>query len=214
MSTIAIAGFTGYGGRHLAAEAVGRGHRVIGLARHAPAEPLAGIDVRTGPIEDQAVRTALFADADTVVIALHATADGQPFLIDLVPGLLALAVEHDTRLGFIGGSGSLLVAEAGPRLLDSPDFGFKHRVDSSAQADVLAALRTAETGADWFYVSPAYVYGAHAPGEPRGRWRVGGDVLLTGEDGRSAISGPDFAAAVVDEIETPRHRRTRFTVAY
>ncbi|HTN54887.1 MAG TPA: NAD-dependent epimerase, partial [Microbacterium sp.] len=28
------------------------------------------------------------------------------------------------------------------------------------------------------------------------------------------ISGADFAIAVVDEIERPRHRRGRFTVGY
>jgi putative NADH-flavin reductase len=39
-------------------------------------------------------------------------------------------------------------------------------------------------------------------------------VLLTDEDGESFISGEDLALAVVDEIETPRHSRARFTVAY
>jgi putative NADH-flavin reductase len=28
-----------------------------------------------------------------------------------------------------------------------------------------------------------------------------------------AISGPDFATAIIDEIENPTHRRQRFTVA-
>jgi putative NADH-flavin reductase len=39
-------------------------------------------------------------------------------------------------------------------------------------------------------------------------------VLLTDENGESHISGADLAIALVDEIETPAHRRTRFTVAY
>ena len=33
-------------------------------------------------------------------------------------------------------------------------------------------------------------------------------------DGKSYISGPDFGVAVIDEIETPKHRRERFTVGY
>ena len=33
-------------------------------------------------------------------------------------------------------------------------------------------------------------------------------------EGGSEISGADFAQAFVDEIEAPRHRRARFTVAY
>ncbi|WP_295910030.1 hypothetical protein [uncultured Actinomyces sp.] len=37
------------------------------------------------------------------------------------------------------------------------------------------------------------------------RFRLGGDVLLTDENGVSDISGADFAQAFVDEIETPTH---------
>ena len=39
-------------------------------------------------------------------------------------------------------------------------------------------------------------------------------VLVTDADGKSFISGTDFALAFVDEIEQGRHRRERFTVAY
>lgn len=46
------------------------------------------------------------------------------------------------------------------------------------------------------------------------RFRLGGDVLLTDENGVSDISGADFAQAFVDEIETPTHTGQRFTVAY
>jgi putative NADH-flavin reductase len=214
MNTIAVIGFTGYGGRHITAEALERKHNVIGVSRHPSGDIDSRIDVRPGTIEDRAFMNALFAEADVVVVAVHATADGQPFLIRTVPNLLALASEHGKRLGFIGGSGSLLVAEGGPRLLDSPDFSFKNRVDSAAMADILDALRAAQTNADWFYVSPAYIYGAHAPGERHGTYRVDADVILKNAAGKSEISGPDFASAVLDEIEAPRHRRTRFTVGY
>ncbi|HJF51126.1 MAG TPA: NAD-dependent epimerase, partial [Brachybacterium paraconglomeratum] len=53
-----------------------------------------------------------------------------------------------------------------------------------------------------------------APGERTGAYRIGGDVLLTDENGDSHLSGQYLAVALVDEIETPAHRRTRFTVAY
>jgi putative NADH-flavin reductase len=52
------------------------------------------------------------------------------------------------------------------------------------------------------------------PGQPTGRYRVGGDVLLTDAAGKSEISGADYALAFVDEIDQPRHHRTRFSVAY
>ena len=75
-------------------------------------------------------------------------------------------------------------------------------------------LRADTSGADWFFVSPAAAFGSYNPGQPTGKYRVGGDILLTDESGKSEISGADYALAFVDEIEHPAHHRTRFTVAY
>jgi uncharacterized protein YbjT (DUF2867 family) len=55
MSIIAIIGGTGYAGSHIATEAVGRGHQVISVSRSAPSDPPAGVQVRTGSIEDEAL---------------------------------------------------------------------------------------------------------------------------------------------------------------
>ncbi|MBV9445908.1 MAG: hypothetical protein JO345_08440 [Streptosporangiaceae bacterium] len=54
---------------------------------------------------------------------------------------------------------------------------------------------------------------ARAPGEATGKYRTGGDILLTDANGNSHISGADFATASVDEVEAPAHHRERFTVA-
>jgi putative NADH-flavin reductase len=45
-------------------------------------------------------------------------------------------------------------------------------------------------------------------------YRVGVDELLVGGDDVSAISIEDYAVALVDEVETPRHVGRRFTVGY
>jgi len=37
---------------------------------------------------------------------------------------------------------------------------------------------------------------------------------VTDDNGESYISGADFAVAVIDEIEDPKHSRRRFTVGY
>jgi len=116
--------------------------------------------------------------------------------------------------GLIGGAGSLLVAEGGPKLVDTPDFPKEFAEEPRVLDAVLQDLRGAEEGLDWFFVSPAAGFGSFAPGERTGAYRIGGDVLLTDENGDSHLSGQDLAVALVDEIETPAHRRTRFTVAY
>jgi putative NADH-flavin reductase len=62
--------------------------------------------VRRGSIEDGGLLAGLFADADVVAVAIRSTADGRPLLPTHVDQLLALAREHDTRLGFVGGAAS------------------------------------------------------------------------------------------------------------
>ena len=52
------------------------------------------------------------------------------------------------------------------------------------------------------------------PGERTGRYRTEKDKLIVNEQGQSEISAEDFAIAVVDELENPRHMRERFTAAW
>jgi len=214
VSKIAVIGVTGYAGGHITTEALSRGHQVIGVSRTAPNPAPAGVEVRTGSIDDPALMARVFADADVVIVAVHATVDGQqPFLVGVVPSLLALAAEHGTRLGFVGGAGSLQVSPGGPLVIDSPDFPAEAKPEASAHGNVLAQLRGSNPDVDWFYISPALGYGSWAAGERTGTYRVGDDVLLADADGKSEVSGADFALAMVDEIEQPTHKRARFTVA-
>jgi uncharacterized protein len=170
--------------------------------------------VRTGSIKDEALISQLFADADVVVVAIHGAADGKPYLVDFVPRLLSLAAEHNTRLGVVGGAGSLHVAPGGPLVIDLPQFPDEFKLEARSQAQALEALRAAETSADWFYLSPPPYFAAHSPGQRTGSYRTGDDVMVADAEGKSAIGGADFAIAFVDEIEKPAHHQARFTVGY
>jgi putative NADH-flavin reductase len=59
-------------------------------------------------------------------------------------------------------------------------------------------------------LSPSAMF---VPGERSGKFRLGKDTLLSNDKG-SSISFPDYAIALVDEIEKPAHSRQRFTVGY
>jgi len=224
MTTIAIFGGTGYAGGAIAGEAVRREHRVISVTRSgAPAgrpgegtQPSAlGVDFRQGNVHDATLADQVAAEADVIVVSIRYAPDSSGArLMTAFPALTTACAAHGTRLGVVGGAASLLVSEGGPRLIDTPEFPDAFKTEAGSAAAVLDELRADRTGVDWFFVSPAQVFGAHSPGEPLGRYRVGGDVLLTDESGRSHISGCDFALAIVDEIENPKHHRTRFTVAY
>lgn len=214
MSTIAIFGGTGYAGGNIAREAVKRHHTVISYSRHEPETPVTGVTYRIGDITDAELLRRSAEEADELVVAVHgADVNGQR-LVDLLPGLIDAAVAGDARLSFVGGAGSSLVSPDGPRLVDTPDFHEEWKPEALAHAEVLDGLCQAPEELRWFYVSPAAVFGAWAPGETLGTYRTGGDLLVTKEDGSSEISGTDFALAYVDEIEQSNHPRQRFTTGH
>jgi uncharacterized protein len=215
VATIAIFGGTGYAGGAIREEALRRGYTVISVSRergHLLDQD--GLIVHLGNVHDPALVDQVTAEADAVVVAIRAGASEGVRLVDAMGSLTAAAAAHRSRLGIVGGAGTLRVTEDGPRVVDLPDFPDAYKGEALGQADVLTALRETPPDVDWFYVSPAADYGPGDPGEATGRYRVGGDLLLADAEGRSYISRADYATAFVDEIEHPRHQRTRFTVAY
>jgi len=213
MAKLVVFGGTGYAGGRIGAEALRRGHEVVGVARNTGSVP-EGVEAVQGSLHDEEFVSQVTKDADVVVVATPARAIDGRKLIDAVPALARIARENGVRLSFVGGAASLLVADGGPRLFDTPEFPAEYKEEAGNHAEVLGLLREQPEGLDWFYVSPAAEFGAWIPGERRGEFRIGGDVLVTDENGKSHIGGDDFATAYVDEIEQPKHRRARFTVAY
>lgn len=214
MSRIVIFGGTGYAGSNIARAARARGHEVVSYSRSAPAERLDGVEYRIGSVADAPTVFAAAAEADDLVVAVHgADVDGAPLLDRLSP-LVAASVTLDARLSFVGGAGSSLVAEGGPRLVDTPDFQDEWKPEALSHAAVLAELESAPGDLRWFYVSPPAMFGAWMPGEATGGYRTGGDVLVTDAEGQSSMSGADFGQAFVDEIERVAHPNQRFTVGH
>lgn len=62
---------------------------------------------------------------------------------------------------------------------------------------------------NWTVLSPATL---SEPGPCPGQFRLGGDQLLMDAEGNSRISVPDYAVAMLDELEQPRHINRRFTL--
>jgi uncharacterized protein len=214
MARISVFGGTGYAGGNIVAEAARRGHSVTSVSRNLPEQRVDGVEYVEGSLLDADARARVLAGSDVVVVTVAPRGD---MAGRVRPGIAALATEAaqaGVRIGVVGGAGSLHVAEGGPRLFDTPDFPTEYRPESVEMAAALDDLRTSPERLDWFYLCPPAAFGGFAPGEARGTYRVGDDVLLTDDAGSSFIGGADFATAVVDEIEQPAHRRTRFTIAY
>ena len=97
-------------------------------------------------------------------------------------------------------------------LMDAPGFPDAYRAEATEGLESLRVFRGGEAqGVDWTYVSPAAEIGS---GERTGAYRTTLDQFLADEHGRSRISWDDFAVALLDEAETPKHMGRRFGVAY
>ncbi|MEN9990135.1 MAG: hypothetical protein RL508_1114 [Actinomycetota bacterium] len=212
---IVVFGATGFAGGNIAAELASRGHQVIGVARSAASGTDGNLTMLAGSIFDSQLVASTIAGADAVVVAMRASGtDGKVTLGDITTDLLAMCEAAGARLAYVGGAGSMLVAEGAGRLVDQPEFPDAYKHEALAHADILATLRAADTSVDWFYVSPAGFFGKQNPGERTGKYRTSLDVLLSDAEGKSYISGADLAVAFADEIENPKHRKQRFQVAY
>lgn len=214
MSKLVVFGATGFAGGRITEEALRRGHSVTGVARKAEGLP-PEVEARSGSMHDAEFVASVAKGADVLVVATPGRADDEGRrLVDALPTLVEAARANGARLSFVGGAGSLRVSEDGPRLIDTPEFPEEYKAEAGSHVLVLEALRELPDDIDWFYVSPAAEFGAWIPGERTGKFRLGGDVLVSDADGRSHISGADLAIAFLDEIEEPKHSRARFTLAY
>ena len=215
MSTIVVFGGTGYAGSAITHEALSRGHQVVAVARDTTKlDPADGLTLAQGDAFDADFVAEVTKGADVVVVALHAVQSDGSELKDRFQHFVDAASSAGARLGIVGGAGSLLVADGGPALYDTPEFPDAFTGEAKSHGQVLDALRASDTDVDWFYVSPAAAFGSFNPGERLGTYRTSDDLLLTDAEGNSEVSGADFAIAFVDEIETPAHHQARFAVAY
>lgn len=212
MSNIAVIGGTGYAGRHIVAEAADRGHTVLSVARKVAADRIPGVTYIEGTLLDVPSLLTELTGVDAVVVAVSPRGDMAGLVRPNVEALNATLPE-DVRLGVIGGAGGSLVAPGGPRLVDA-GFPEEFKAEALEMIGVLEDLQSEDEGRDWFFIHPAAEFGAGNPGERTGVYRDGGDVLVSDAEGKSFISGADLAVAVLDEIETPKHSRERFTVGY
>lgn len=205
MSHIVLLGITGRAGSRIADELLRRGHTVTGIARdlsRAAARP--GLTLVAADATQAAALAPLLAGHDAVISATRFVGG-----ID-APTLLAAARQAGVpRVLVVGGAGSLEVAP-GVALIDTPQFPEAYKPEAGAGRAFLDALRQ-EQEIDWTFLSPSALF---EPGERTGQFRLGGDQLLSDAAGNSRISFEDYAIALADELETPRHSRRRFTVGY
>jgi len=200
---VAVLGASGKGGSEITKELAARGHTVLGIARKPEAIPQGeGITARAGDATDPDSLAELIKGVDAVISAIH---------FDVKSETLLSAVKKAgvKRLLVMGGAASLEVAP-GQILYDSPSFPEEIKPYVIGAIHFLNEIRE-EKEVDWTFFSPAALIFV---GPRLGTFRLGGDQLVSDENGESKISYADYAIAMVDELENHNYSRARFTAAY
>lgn len=211
---ITIFGATGAVGSRVTLEALSRGHEVTAVGRNrqrleALALNLSTARVRRGDAADPGDVARLSYGQDLVISATRPVAGEEGELAIAAKGLVSGLAGTGVRLLIVGGAASLtLPGSAGTTVVDGPGFPAELRPIALACNEQLEVVR-GSSDLDWAYLSPPALL---EPGVRTGSYRVGQDELLVGADGSSYLSMEDFAIALVDEAERPRHHRVRFTV--
>jgi len=214
MVNIAVFGASGMIGSRIVDEALFRGHSVTALARdrsrlpHTEGERMTA---RTADVLDPGDVTAAARGQDVLVSAVGGgDGAGHRKLVEPSARTVVEALRHledRPRFIMVGGAGSLETA-IGKQVWDAPGLPEDVLAIMHAHGDALEFLRSVGD-VSWTDLSPPAVI---EPGERTGTYRTDTHRLVADAAGNSRISAEDYAAALVDEIESPRHLGGRFTV--
>lgn len=207
---ILLIGASGMVGSRILGEALSRGHAVLAAVRDTTRlEPAKGVEAIALDVNDAAAVAAQAAKVDVVISAVSprnsgdAVEDARRF----TEALIQVQRQTHKRLLMVGG-GSTLQMPNGQSVLELTPAGILPEATGMRQAYAMMV----EADIDFAVLAPS---GMIAPGERTGAFRIGGRTMLTGADGgKGRISAEDFAVALLDEAEKPKHFRTVFTVGY
>lgn len=216
MKNVTLIGASGFVGTAILNELLARGHRVTAVVRNPGKIGIKSpsLTVVQADVTDTSALVAACKGRDAVISAYNPgwtnpniyeeTLRNYPLILE------AVRQSGVRRLLCVGGAGTLFCAP-GLRVVDSgaiPD-AIMGGVRSLGEFYLNTLMNEKEI--DWIFFSPA---GTLEPGKRTGKFRLGKDDLIVDENGNSHISVEDYAVAMVDELENPKHHYERFTIGY
>jgi len=204
VTNIALIGATGNIGSRVLDEALSRKHTVSAITRD-PRKVSArdGMVIRAGSTTDAPALVKILKGHDIVVVSVKWNENDVGRVIDVI------RASGVRRCLFVVGAGSLIRKDGRTHFEHMAEKGVQPPTSKPASLALEAIRKVGNL--DWTAISPA---ASIQPGERTGKFRLGLDQLIEDDQGQSAISREDFAIAILDEIERPKHIRKRFTAAY
>ena len=216
MNKIVLIGASGFVGSAILNEALNRGIQVTAVVRNPESIKIsnAGLTLVEADVSDAGKVAEICKGADAVISAYN-PGWTNPNIYDetlkVYPQILSGVKQAGVkRLLIVGGAGTLFVAP-GLRVVDSGVIPAEIMGGVKSLGEFFLNTLMNEKEMDWVFFSPA---GSLEPGERTGVYRLGKDDLILNDKGESKISVQDYAKAMIDELENPRHHQERFTIGY
>lgn len=216
MKSVVLIGASGFVGNAILNELLSRGHKVTAVVRNPEKINVSNsnLEIVKTDVSDTNVMVEICKGKEAIISAYNpgwANPDIYEETLRNYPLILEAAKRSGAkRLLCVGGAGTLFCAP-GLRVVDSgaiPD-AIMDGVKSLGEFYLNTLMN--EKAIDWIFFSPA---GTLEPGKRTGKFRLGKDDLIIDENGISHISVEDYAVAMVDELENPKHHYERFTIGY
>ena len=216
MKNVVLIGASGFVGSAILNELLTKGHKVTAIVRNPQLFFVENPNLAVIKADVSDTNTLINAckGKDAVISAYNPgwtnphineeTLRNYPLLLD------AVKQSGVKRLLCVGGAGTLFCAP-GLRVGDSGVIPEAIMGGVKSLGEFYLNTLMNEKDIDWIFFSPA---GTLEPGQRTGKFRLGKDDLIVDENGNSHISVEDYAVAMIDELENPKHHYERFTIGY
>lgn len=216
MKNVVLIGASGFVGTAILNELLTRGHKVTAIVRKPQKINIknSNLAVIKADVSDTCTLVNACKDKDAVISAYNPgwtnpniyeeTLRNYPLILD------AVKQSGVKRLLCVGGAGTLFCAPE-LRVVDSGVIPNNIMGGVRSLGEFYLNTLIPEREIDWIFFSPA---GTLEPGKRTGVFRLGKDNLIVDKNGNSHISVEDYAVAMVDELENPKHHYERFTTGY
>ena len=213
---VVLTGASGFVGSDILNEVLNRGFEVTAVVRHPAKIKIQNENLKVVKVDVSSLNEVaeVCKGADAVISAFN-PGWSNPNIYDETIKVYLTIVDGIKKAGInrflmVGGAGSLFIAP-GLRLMDSGEVPENILPGVKALGEFYLNFLNKEKKVDWVFFSPA---ADMRPGVRTGRYRLGKDDMIIDIVGNSHISVEDYAAAMIDELEHPKHHQERFTIVY